>query len=464
MALTVSYRHPAGVAPSAAERPLLSTPEGGFVALDDGLAALWRAADGRALDDLIAGTPPHPDLEGIVPESLACLAEGGLLQRSADSNAGPEAAPPPPGTGGPRVTAVIIVSVPAELQWLDDCVRALMRQEYPTDILVLDNAVGIEMRSWLTERGLEARVHSLQTRTNFSSALNAGCAAAAGADYFLLLNADMKADRRCVAHLVARATATPGCAAVAPKLYLWRAPAFLNGIGNRVPGWGYGTDNGIGQLDLSQLDDWTEVPSGCLGALLVSALALKTIGRFDTRYPLYYEDTDWCYRARLEGLHIAAAPRAFLFHAFGATWSGAEPSAMATRKLESVVIGQLRFGLKVGSPGRAAILTSHALKDASMNVLGAIKHGRGSTLAAYARATAKTLMGLPSLLIERRRIQARRRVADADVFRGGDDLTPSFFWRNLPELTCHAIRTYYAPLMRAGRTRTLPEIHSPGRR
>ena len=462
MALTVTYHHPAGVESSAAERPLLSTPEGGFVAIDEGLAALWTAANGRTFDDLLATPPIHPDLEGILAESVACLAEAGLLLRAPGKSLDRGAIRAR--TGGPRVTAVIIVSTPGELKWLDDCVRALMHQEYPTDILVLDNAVGEDMRQWLAERGLEARVHSLAVRTNFSSALNAGCAAAPGSDYYLLLNADMKADHACVAHLVECALATPECAAVAPKLYLWRAPAFLNGIGNRVPGWGYGTDNGIGQLDLSQLDDWTEVPSGCLGALLVSASALATVGRFDTRYPLYYEDTDWCYRARVEGLHIAAAPKAFLFHAFGATWSGAEPSAMHTRKLESVVIGQLRFGVKVGSPGRAAILTLHALKDASMNVLGAIKHGRGSTLAAYGRAGAKTLAGLPSLLLERRRIQSRRRVADAEIFRGGDDLTPSFVWQNLPELTCHSIRTYYAPLIRSGRTRPLPEVPVSHRR
>ena len=99
-----------------------------------------------------------------------------------------------------------------------------------------------------------------------------------------------------------------------------------------------------------------------------------------------------------------------------------------------------------------------------MNVLGAIKHGRGGTLAAYGRAAAKTVVGLPSLLIERRRIQSRRRVPDAEVFRGGDDLTPSFVWRNLPELTCDAIRTYYAPLIRSGRTRPLPELPDTTRR
>ena len=463
MALTIRYQHPPGVASSFVERPLLSTAEGGFVAVDEGLAALWRAADGRTFDELVAAPAPHPAVDGIVPEALACLSEAGLLLRSSASAA---AAPDDGGavSGGPRVTAVIIASVPGELTWLADCVGALMTQDHPTDILVVDNAVGVDMRQWLAERGLRARVHSLARRTNFASALNAGCAAARDADYFLLLNADMKAGRTCVRHLVERARVTPACAAVAPKLYLWRAPAFLNGIGNRVPASGWGTDNGIGQLDLAQLDEWSEVPSGCFGALLVSASAVRDVGPFDERYPLYYEDTDWCYRARVQGLTIAAAPKAFLFHAFGATWTGAEPTEMHPRKLESAVIGQLLFGLKVGTPERAARLTRHALKDVYMNVLLAIRQRRGSTLAAYGRAAARTIIRLPGLLVERRRVQSRRRVADAEVFRGGDDLTPSFVWRNLPELTCDIVRTYYVPLIRSGRTRPLAEVPGASRK
>jgi hypothetical protein len=31
-------------------------------------------------------------------------------------------------------------------------------------------------------------------------------------------------------------------------------------------------------------------------------------------------------------------------------------------------------------------------------------------------------------------------------------------WRNAPELTCADVRNYYAPLMRGGKTRSLPEL------
>ncbi len=457
MAVTIVYGHPGGVEPQFADRPLLSTPEGGFVATDAALVELWRAAAGRSFDDLVATAPVHPDLDGITDAALACLAEAGLLSRT------PAASRPDPPLRplkvGATVSAVIVISGPGELVWLEECIRALSLQHHPLHtILIVDNLVGVDMAGWLSERGLKAEVHRLTAKSSFSAALNAGRAAATGVDFLLLMNADIRAHPSCVRNLVARAEETPRCAAVAPKLYLWRTPAFLNGLGNRVPGWGYGTDNGMGQLDLGQFEGWTDVPSGCLAALLVSVRAFDDIGGLDQRYPLYYEDTDWSYRARLLGYRIAAAPDAHGLHAFAATSTGAEPAALSAAKLEKAVFGQIRFALKVGSPGRTALLVLHASIDARTNFVGAIQSRNWKIAAAYARAAAKTAWSLPALFVTRWRVQSRRAVRDAELFAGADDLTPSMVWRNAPKLTCANVRNYYAPLMRGGKTRSLPEL------
>ena len=456
MTSSVRYRHPDGVrAERDSGRALLSTPEGGFVAIDDALLALWEAAAGRSLQEL-TGRSPHPDLAGIVPDAIACLAEAGLLTRT------PPIARPEPAyraTDAGSVAAIVIVSVPGELPWLESLIPALHAQRHAlAQILVVDNAVGIDMRGWLSERALAASVHSLAVRTNFASALNAGVSAAATADYVFLLNADVKPHPACVGNLVARARETPRCAAAAPKLLLWRTPAFLNGLGNRVPGWGFGTDNGMGQLDLGQLDGWTEVPSACLAAVLISRAALIDVGPFDSGYPLYYEDTDWSFRARIRGYRIAAAPDAHVLHAYGATWTGGEATALSPNKLRNAIVGQFRFAAKVPSPGRAALLTLHALNDSWINVSGALRTRDRAALGAYARAGARIAWTLPRVLLERQRIQSRRVTPDADLFAHADDLTPSMTWRNLPELTAAAVRGYYAPLIAAGRTRPIPEL------
>jgi GT2 family glycosyltransferase len=452
--MMLSYHHPEGVREAPGERPMLTTAEGGFVAVDNGLLQLWRVANGRTFEQ-IASAASH-DVEDVLPAAVACLAEARLLTRSPEVTV---SEPPLRPLSSPlTASAVIIVSTPGELVWLEPCVSALLAQRHSLEtVLVVDNGVGVDMEAWLRERALDARVHSLPRRTNFASALNAGVAAPPASDYLLLMNADMRAHPHCVGNLLARAEATPKCAAVATKLYLWRAPAFLNGIGNRVPGWGYGTDNGMGQLDLGQLDGWTEVPSGCLGCMLVSRTAIADVGEFDQAYPLYYEDTDWSYRARLQGYTIAAAPDAHVHHAFGATWSGAAPAAMHSGKLASAIFGQLRFAMKIGSPGRAALLGLHAVKDARVNIAGAIRNRDKTTLGAYAKAAARTIGYMPSTITERLHVQRRRALPDRELFKGADDLTPSFVWNNLPELTTASVRTYYAPLIAAGRTRPLPE-------
>ena len=452
----VRYRHPEGVRPERdSGRPLLSTPEGGFIAIDEALLALWDAAP-RGWPDGGTIELPHQDLAGILPLAAGCLAEAGVLTREP---AIARAAPSRRAAAAASVSAIIIVSVPGELPWLEELIPALHAQRHALhEIVVVDNAVGIDIRAWLSERALAARAHSLALRTNFASALNAGVAAAPASDYVFLLNSDVKPHPHCVGNLVARAAETLRCAAVAPKLYLWRTPAFLNGLGNRVPGWGYGTDNGMGQLDLGQLDQWTDVPSACLAAALISRAALRDVGPFDEGYPLYYEDTDWSFRARIRGYRIAAAPDAHALHAYGATWTGGEATALSPNKLRSAIVGQFRFAAKVPGPGRAALLTLHALNDAWINVRGALRTRDRAALGAYARAGGRVAWTLPRALLERRRIQSRRVTPDAELFAHADDLTPSMTWRNLPELTAAHVRNYYAPLIRAGRTRPLPEL------
>jgi hypothetical protein len=100
----------------------------------------------------------------------------------------------------------------------------------------------------------------------------------------------------------------------------------------------------------------------------------------------------------------------------------------------------------------------HAFNDWGINIRGALRTRDFGTIAVHAKTAAKAAVALPSLALRRLSVQSRRTVRDADLFARADDLTPSFVWRNLPELTCASIRDYYAPLIRAGRTRALPEF------
>jgi GT2 family glycosyltransferase len=49
-------------------------------------------------------------------------------------------------------------------------------------------------------------------------------------------------------------------------------------------------------------------------ALLVSAKLIKLIGKLDDKYFAYYEDVDWCYRAKAAGYNSYVVPQALIYH------------------------------------------------------------------------------------------------------------------------------------------------------
>ncbi len=74
------YQQPSGIKIHNQERPLLSTPQGGRIALDAVLFSLWQQANGRELKEILDFPVPgaSPDT---IRAALACLVEAGLLVR-----------------------------------------------------------------------------------------------------------------------------------------------------------------------------------------------------------------------------------------------------------------------------------------------------------------------------------------------------------------------------------------------
>ena len=341
----INYAHPAGVELVAGSPTRLRTAERGDIVVDATVAGAWRDPD-RA-EPLIAG----------------CLAEAGLLTRvPAPPAIAPRTIPP---ARPVSVTAVVVISAPGEMEWLPACVDSLERQSFAlTEILIVDNASHAPLEP-LADRS-RCRVLRLDRRQRLAAALNRAIEATRG-DYLLMLNPDVKLAGDAVAHMVARAESAPDVAAVAPKTLFWRMPAFINGLGNRVGRTNWGTDLGIGHLDLGQFDHLDSLVSASLTVTLVARRALEGAGRYDEAFRAYYEDAEWSYRARLLGWKILAAPAARAFHAFGGYW---EPRgrAMPPAKLAAAVSGRLRFTMLLAQPPRLGPVIAHYRQEDLANI------------------------------------------------------------------------------------------------
>ncbi len=437
---------------TSSQRPLLSTRQGGKIALDTNLLSLWRQAQGRELTGIERDFHADDATSTLIRAGLACLAEAGLLERggSAVVHAGLASV-----TGDP--VSVIIVSHNSQ-PWLESCLGSLVSQSYaPLQILMVDNASSDDSANWTAMHFPQVQLIRLNGQQSLAHSVNRGIDSAIG-KYFLILNPDVRLEADAIAEMVAIAANDPTSGAVAAKLKFMWAPEFLNGLGNHVGAFSWGIDNGLGHLDLGQFDTWAEVPSACFAAALVTRAAWEKVGNLDEAFALYYEDNDWCYRARLLGYRVRAAPQAIAYHAFSSRATFDDEQRMPAGKLQHVVYGRLRFAIKIPGVILAARFISAYLIEDCCGVLMEILRLNARAVKAYWSGWSRLVGDLPGLLNERRSIQLRRVQNDREIFGLQKQVPAPLIWHGLPELTWDLVKYHYLPMILSGRARSVPEF------
>lgn len=92
----------------------------------------------------------------------------------------------------------------------------------------------------------------------------------------------------------------------------------LNNVGSVVMVDGHGADRGYLERDAGQFDKVEEVFAWCGAAVLLSREYLETVGLFEDRYFLYYEDLDLSWRGRAEGWRYLYVPASVVRHVHSA--------------------------------------------------------------------------------------------------------------------------------------------------
>lgn len=88
----------------------------------------------------------------------------------------------------------------------------------------------------------------------------------------------------------------------------------VNNVGSNLYQRGFGGDRGFLERDRGQYEQVAEVFAWCGGAVLLRAEYLTSVGLFDERLFLYYEDTDLSWRGRLQGWRYVYSPEAVVRH------------------------------------------------------------------------------------------------------------------------------------------------------
>ncbi|MHB1986737.1 MAG: glycosyltransferase family 2 protein [Acidimicrobiales bacterium] len=101
-----------------------------------------------------------------------------------------------------------------------------------------------------------------------------------------------------------------------------RVVDLLNSVGSYLREDGYVGDIGADVPDDEEFDIWEERFALTGAAMVTTKDVLSKVGCFEPRYFAYYEDTDWCWRAQLQGYRLLFDPTVTVRHERGATSGG----------------------------------------------------------------------------------------------------------------------------------------------
>jgi GT2 family glycosyltransferase len=215
----------------------------------------------------------------------------------------------------PRVTAIVLHYGPIEDTL--DAARSLLASDIPIAITVVDNAGSSQLAIALANVSPRITVLRAPGNLGFAAGVNLGLRSGLAGDsaYFFLLNNDAAVERSTIRELLAFADSRAKAGIVGPVVrYAWD-PAKVNSFGLRMrriipvmQGVWPPREGSKGSTEAISLD--------VIGAsaMLVNRKVLESIGLLDEVYFMYYEDVDFCLRARAAGFEVWGLPHVRAYH------------------------------------------------------------------------------------------------------------------------------------------------------
>lgn len=205
-----------------------------------------------------------------------------------------------------------------------DCLESLQQVAYPNfDVIVVDNGSSDDSSARLQKEFPSIKLLGSKENLGFTGGNNLGIehVLANGAAYVLLLNNDTVVDERFLDELVRVGETSPRIGILGPKIFYASEPQRIWYAGGRVK-YGRGSCDHVGkdQLDSDvsfSSTETTDFITGC--AMMIKSEVFRNIGLLDSKLFIYWEDNDFCMRARHAGYSCVFVPTARVWHKISRT-------------------------------------------------------------------------------------------------------------------------------------------------
>jgi GT2 family glycosyltransferase len=223
-----------------------------------------------------------------------------------------------PSTTDHQPKVAIVVLNRNGLQDTRECLRSLDRLDYPDfEVILVDNASTDGSVANCRQEFPAVRVVESNLNLGFAGGNNLGIqrALSGRASYVLLLNNDTIVDPALLTQLVTIGESDPEIGILGPKIFYASDPRRIWYAGGEViRRFGICRHAGLKRLDgekFSRISD-TGFVTGC--TMMIKSSVFRKVGVLDPKFFMYWEDADFCMRARAAQFRCVFVPAAHVWH------------------------------------------------------------------------------------------------------------------------------------------------------
>lgn len=193
------------------------------------------------------------------------------------------------------------------------------------EIWVVDNASTDDSVSYCTQHFEAVKLLVTEENLGYAGGYN-WALSKIEADYYVLLNSDVKVPANWINPLVEMAVSDSSIGAIQPKILDFKDTAkfeYAGASGGYLDKWGYAFCRGrifdTIEEDKGQYNEATQIFWATGACMFVRAEAFRQVGMLDADFFAHMEEIDLCWRMQRAGYTVWIQPRSVVFHIGGGT-------------------------------------------------------------------------------------------------------------------------------------------------
>ena len=331
----------------------------------------------------------------------------------------------------PGVVSVVLVNYKGAGDTIA-CLRAFDDVEWPADrleLIVVENDSGDGSAEVIRAAVPGATVIESGANLGFAGGCNLGVAHATG-QYVGFINNDARPGAQWVAAAVAAFEADATIGSVASKVLDWDGN-LIDYVDGSLTWFGMGYKREVEKPDSPAYDTAKDVLFGTGAAMFVRTELFRAEGGFDERFFMFYEDVDLGWRLNLLGHRVRYVPGSVAYHRHHVTMkkfgSFRESYLLERNALLTMYKNYDDASLARALPAAMALAVRRSVARTGVDATALdLQHSPGGDETGTLEIPKMALTGpyaidyfveqLPSLLVTRRDLQARRRRSDRELF------------------------------------------------